>query len=79
MSYLALYRKYRPSRFEDVSGQDTTVRILRNQIVTGRIGHAYLFLRHSRNRKDDRPKYSRELSAVRTSRTEALQACVRHA
>ena len=43
MSYLALYRKYRPSRFEDVSGQDTTVRILRNQIVTGRIGHAYLF------------------------------------
>ncbi|MGI6108624.1 MAG: DNA polymerase III subunit gamma/tau [Eubacteriaceae bacterium] len=43
MSYLALYRKYRPVRFEDVAGQDTTVRILKNQIMTGRIGHAYLF------------------------------------
>lgn len=42
MSYLALYRKYRPTRFEDVSGQNTPVKIFKNQIASGRIGHAYL-------------------------------------
>lgn len=42
MSYLALYRKYRPTRFEDVSGQNTPVKIFKNQIDSGRIGHAYL-------------------------------------
>ncbi|MCR4685565.1 MAG: DNA polymerase III subunit gamma/tau [Lachnospiraceae bacterium] len=43
MSYMALYRKWRPDRFEDVKGQDHIVTTLRNQILTGRIGHAYLF------------------------------------
>lgn len=43
MSYLALYRKFRPDRFEEVKGQDAIVTTLRNQIVSGRIGHAYLF------------------------------------
>lgn len=43
MSYTALYRKYRPSEFEDVKGQDPIVATLKNQIVAGRIGHAYLF------------------------------------
>ncbi len=41
--YLALYRKYRPLTFEDVRGRDTIVRTLKNQIVSGRIGHSYLF------------------------------------
>ena len=43
MSYQALYRKYRPQIFDDIVGQDTVVRTLKNQIRTGRIGHAYLF------------------------------------
>lgn len=43
MSYLALYRKFRPVRFDEVRGQDHIVTTLRNQIKTGRIGHAYLF------------------------------------
>ncbi|MCI9148355.1 MAG: DNA polymerase III subunit gamma/tau [Hungatella sp.] len=43
MSYTALYRKWRPSGFEDVKGQDHIVRTLKNQITSGRIGHAYLF------------------------------------
>jgi len=43
MSYTALYRKYRPSTFDEVVGQDHITRTLRNQIVSGRIGHAYLF------------------------------------
>lgn len=43
MSYTALYRKWRPSTFEDVKGQDHIVQTLQNQISSGRIGHAYLF------------------------------------
>ena len=43
MSYTALYRKWRPTTFEDVKGQDPIVTTLKNQIETGRIGHAYLF------------------------------------
>ena len=43
MSYLALYRKYRPVCFDEVIGQQHIVTTLRNQIRTGRIGHAYLF------------------------------------
>lgn len=43
MSYQALYRKWRPQKFDDVRGQDAIVTTLKNQIRTGRIGHAYLF------------------------------------
>ncbi|MFG6333437.1 MAG: DNA polymerase III subunit gamma/tau [Lachnospiraceae bacterium] len=43
MSYTALYRKFRPSEFTDVRGQDHIVTTLKNQIRADRIGHAYLF------------------------------------
>ncbi|MGN0171069.1 MAG: DNA polymerase III subunit gamma/tau [Lachnospiraceae bacterium] len=43
MSYTALYRKFRPTKFEDVKGQDHIVQTLKNQIKADRIGHAYLF------------------------------------
>ena len=43
MSYTALYRKFRPGRFEDVKGQEHIVTTLQNQIKADRIGHAYLF------------------------------------
>lgn len=43
MSYTALYRKFRPSAFEDVKGQDHIITTLQNQIRANRIGHAYLF------------------------------------
>ena len=43
MSYLALYRKYRPKTFDEVYGQSAIVQTLRNQITSQRIGHAYLF------------------------------------
>jgi DNA polymerase-3 subunit gamma/tau len=41
--YLALYRKYRPRTFEDVRGREVIVRTLKNQILSGRIAHSYLF------------------------------------
>ncbi len=43
MSYTALYRKFRPDKFEDVKGQEHIVTTLKNQIKANRIGHAYLF------------------------------------
>ena len=43
MAYLALYRKYRPRDFDSVVGQAYVTRILKNQILSGRVGHAYLF------------------------------------
>ncbi len=41
--YQALYRKYRPKTFDDILGQDHVTRILKNQVKSGNIGHAYLF------------------------------------
>jgi DNA polymerase-3 subunit gamma/tau len=38
-----LYRKWRPQRFAEVSGQDLVTRTLMNAVATGRVSHAYLF------------------------------------
>lgn len=43
MSYVALYRKFRPQQFSDVKGQEHIVTALTNQIKSKHIGHAYLF------------------------------------
>lgn len=41
--YQALYRKYRPNKFQEIVGQKAIVKILQNSIETGKISHAYLF------------------------------------
>ena len=43
MNYTALYRKFRPDSFHEMVGQEHITRTLRNQIMAGRVGHAYLF------------------------------------
>ncbi|MBQ8322705.1 MAG: DNA polymerase III subunit gamma/tau [Clostridia bacterium] len=43
MAYLALYRAFRPTTLDGVVRQEHVVTVLKNQIATGRIGHAYLF------------------------------------
>ncbi len=43
MSYTALYRKFRPLTFGEMVGQEHITRTLKNQIIAGRVGHAYLF------------------------------------
>ena len=43
VSYLALYRKYRPSNFEDLVGQSEVASIIKNEILHDKISHAYLF------------------------------------
>lgn len=41
--YQALYRKYRPKNLDEVGGQDTIVKIIKNSILNNKINHAYLF------------------------------------
>ena len=43
MSYTALYRNFRPLKFSDMVGQDHITKTLKNQVMSGRVGHAYLF------------------------------------
>ncbi|HOI38173.1 MAG TPA: DNA polymerase III subunit gamma/tau [Bacillota bacterium] len=43
MTYVSLYRRWRPQTFDDIVGQAHVVRTLKNAIATGRITHAYLF------------------------------------
>ena len=43
MAYLAFYRMFRPSTFDEVVRQEHIVRILKNQIASDKVGHAYLF------------------------------------
>ena len=50
--YQALYRKYRPKTFDDVIGQEHITDILKAQVVSGRLSHAYLFVAQ-RHRQDN--------------------------
>lgn len=43
MGYTALYRKFRPIKFEEIVGQEHITQTLKNQIIADRVGHAYLF------------------------------------
>ena len=43
MSYTALYRKFRPDNFDGIVGQKHIVKTIKNQILTNRVSHAYLF------------------------------------
>jgi DNA polymerase-3 subunit gamma/tau len=43
MSYVVLARKLRPSRFDDLIGQETTAQTLRNAVLSDRVAHAFLF------------------------------------
>lgn len=43
MSYLALYRKYRPTTFDEVFGQKYIVDIIKNAVINNKVSHAYLF------------------------------------
>ena len=43
MEYISLYRKFRPKKFSEIIGQDHITQTLQNQVIAGRVGHAYLF------------------------------------
>lgn len=43
MAYTALYRKFRPTKFSEMVGQEHIKKTLKNQLISNRVGHAYLF------------------------------------
>ncbi|NLC34108.1 MAG: DNA polymerase III subunit gamma/tau [Erysipelothrix sp.] len=71
MSYTALYRKYRPSTFEEVVGQKHIVRTLNNALNRNRLAHAYLFSGPSGNGKTSIAKlFAKAINC--TSETEVI-------
>lgn len=71
MSYTALYRKYRPSTFDDVIGQQHIVQTLNNALARNRLAHAYLFSGPSGNGKTSIAKlFAKAINC--TSETEVI-------
>ena len=63
--YLALYRKYRPKKFNEIIGQDHIVKTLQNQIALDKVGHAYLFCGSRGTGKTSTAKiFARELNCT---------------
>ena len=58
LAYTALYRKFRPLKFEDMVGEDHITTTLKNQIIADRVGHAYLFNRTDVEQEKQLPQKS---------------------
>jgi len=75
-SYQALYRAWRPDRFEDVCGQESVTRTLKRQIIMGHVAHAYLFCGSRGTGKTSTAKVlSRAINCKNTSDGEPCGVC----
>ena len=78
MSYTALYRKYRPQTFEGVIGQDHIIKTLKNQILSNRVSHAYLFCGTRGTGKTSTAKiFARALNCLSPDNAEPCNECDR--
>ncbi|MGN1000778.1 MAG: DNA polymerase III subunit gamma/tau [Bacilli bacterium] len=76
MFYQSLYRKYRPSRFDEVYGQDVAKKILINSINNDRISHAYLFFGPRGTGKTSIAKmFSRIINCLNIKNGECCEKC----
>ena len=76
MSYTALYRKYRPQTFEGVIGQDHIIKTLKNQILSNRVSHAYLFCGTRGTGKTSTAKiFARALNCLSPDNAEPCNEC----
>ncbi|MBQ9624667.1 MAG: DNA polymerase III subunit gamma/tau, partial [Clostridia bacterium] len=76
MNYKALYRAYRPKTFDEVIGQKHIVSVLKNQVITGQISHAYLFTGSRGTGKTSIAKiFARAISCPNTKDGEACLEC----
>ncbi len=64
MSYQALYRVWRPQRFDEIVGQSIITRTLKNALITKQISHAYLFTGPRGLGKLPLPKFLQKLLTV---------------
>ena len=72
MAYKALYRKYRPTLFNDVVGQDVIVKTLLNAIKENKISHAYLFNGPEELEKLALQNFSKNYQLFKSSRWTAM-------
>jgi len=76
MGYQALYRRYRPARFDDFVGQEAVIRTLRSQVMSGRIAHAYLFCGTRGTGKTSTAKvFARAVNCMNPDRGEPCGEC----
>ncbi|MBR4039169.1 MAG: DNA polymerase III subunit gamma/tau [Clostridia bacterium] len=76
MGYQALYRRYRPARFDDFVGQEAVIRTLRSQVMSSRIAHAYLFCGTRGTGKTSTAKvFARAVNCEHPDRGEPCGAC----
>ncbi|MBR5559830.1 MAG: DNA polymerase III subunit gamma/tau [Clostridia bacterium] len=76
MGYQALYRRYRPARFDDFVGQEAVIKTLRSQVMSGRIAHAYLFCGTRGTGKTSTAKvFARAVNCENPDRGEPCGAC----
>jgi len=76
MAYQALYRKWRPLTFDDVIGQKHITQTLKNEIISNRIGHAYLFCGTRGTGKTSTAKiFSRAINCLNNSNGNPCNEC----
>lgn len=76
MSYIALYRKYRPNTFDSIVGQENVTRILKNQINSGKISHAYIFSGSRGTGKTSAAKvFARAINCLNSKNGEPCNEC----
>ncbi|MFV8483471.1 DNA polymerase III subunit gamma/tau [Mycoplasma sp. Z473B] len=79
MSYKTLYRKYRPNTFEQVVGQEHIVKTLQNIILSGKVGHAYLFCGPKGTGKTSVAKiFANVLNCAHNNNAISCQNCLAH-
>lgn len=76
MNYKVLYRKYRPSSFKNIIGQDYIVNILQNAITNNKIAHAYIFNGPRGTGKTSTAKvFAKTINCMNPSNSEACNEC----
>ena len=76
MAYTALYRKFRPLTFSEFVGQEHITKTLKNQIIAGRVGHAYLLMEEEELEKHQQQKVlSRAINCLNPKDGEPCNEC----
>ncbi|MCX8075204.1 MAG: DNA polymerase III subunit gamma/tau [Clostridia bacterium] len=76
MGYMSLYRKYRPDTFESIVGQENITNILKNQVISKKISHAYIFSGSRGTGKTSAAKvFARAINCLNSKEGEPCNEC----